>query len=108
MREKTLCSGAVFLAIALTTIAINAKSSGQKGSPPNYPPVANSSQTCTTQGETESGEWEPSSCWDCSQPEEPEALFFTGLFFAIPISVWVIRRKTRKLESSTPKRVLQI
>ena len=52
-------------------------------------------------------EWDPISCWDCPTPEEPEALFFAGLVLAAPISAWVIRRKTHKLESVSPKRWLE-
>jgi hypothetical protein len=52
-------------------------------------------------------EWDPISCWDCPTPYEPEAMFFTGLVFALPISLWVIRCRTRKLESVSTKRWLE-
>ena len=52
-------------------------------------------------------EWDPISCWDCPTPYEPEAMFFTGLGFAAPISLWVIRRRTRRLESVSTKRSLE-
>jgi hypothetical protein len=53
-------------------------------------------------------EWDPVSCWDCPKPEDPERLFFAGLCLALPISVVVIRRRTRKREALQPNRVFEI
>jgi hypothetical protein len=53
-------------------------------------------------------QWDPVTCWDCETPYETEGMFFVGVLFAIPVSVWVIRRKTRKIESLPPKRYFEI
>jgi hypothetical protein len=56
---------------------------------------------------SQQAQWDPISCWDCPTTDEPEALFFAGLVFAAPISVWVIRRRTHKTESVAHKRWLE-
>jgi hypothetical protein len=53
-------------------------------------------------------QWDPTSCYDCEPPYKTEGVFFLGALFAIPISVWVIRRKTRKIESAPTKRYFEI
>jgi hypothetical protein len=50
-------------------------------------------------------EWDLRS--DGSTPEEPEALFFTGLVLAMPISIWAIQRRALKAESVASKRWLE-
>jgi hypothetical protein len=51
--------------------------------------------------------WDPVVCWGCPMPEEDVAFFFVGLILCAPISLWILRARTRKRESALPHRFLE-
>jgi hypothetical protein len=106
MRVGAIFGSILFLFMFTTTAVAGVKPGNRKG--PSHDISISQNVNNSEQSEQQPAEWDPASCWDCTTPEEPVALFFVGLFCTIPISVWGIRRKTRKIELLEPKRYLEI
>ena len=106
MRVVAILGSILFLFMFTTTTVAGLKPGN--GKQPSHDISISQNVNNSEQSEQQPAEWDPVSCWDCTTPEEPVALFFVGLFFTIPISVCVIRRRTRKRESLITKRVLEM
>jgi hypothetical protein len=108
MRVVAILGSLLFLFVSMTPAVASAKPGSERRSSHGISSPVSQKTNNREQPEQQPVEWNPTSCWDCTQPEEPEAFFFVGLFFTIPISVWVIRRRTRTRESLITKRVLEM
>src|SRR5579864_6586087 len=108
MRVVAILGSILFLFTLTTAAPTGVKPGNEKGPSHDISSPVSQKTNNREQPERQPVEWNPTSCWDCTQPEEPEAFFFLGLFFTIPISVWVIRRRTRTRESLITKRVLEM
>jgi hypothetical protein len=106
MRVVAILGFMLFLFMLTITAVAGVKPGNEKG--PSHDISISQNVKKSEQAEQQPVEWDPTSCWDCTNPEEPVALFFVGLFFTVPISVCVIRRRTRKRESLIMRRVLEM
>lgn len=95
----------VILVVALNAVSFAGKSakSRSRSNESEYKDVVSSNSRSS-----DTVDWDPESCWDCSSQDELVGMFFSGLLCSIPILTFLIIRKTRAKNSLRTKPQLDI